>query len=440
MFHGRILAVTIAALATLLAACSLTSPASQAPPPPERAPKAQAPAAGTDLTHRQGAGTEGHAVAPQPLGPQVALLLPLTGREAEAAATVRDGFLTAYYVSATAGRPRVRIYDTGDKSIAEVLGQATSDGVSFIVGPLTREEVAAAAALPGTHPPVLALNFLPAQEQAPSGFYQFALSPEDEARAAARRVLADGHRQGVALAPLGEWGTRVLAAFSQELTAGGGTLIDTARFDPAAFDFAPAVMQALGIDQSNARFELIKSIIGGKLEFQPRRRGDIEFIFQASQAPAARLLRPQIRFYLAGDIPAYATSEAFEPDSTANQDLDGLNFPEMPWTLGSGLADSVRLAARSAWPVDGPPRDRLFAFGFDAYRLLAALRAAPPGTTAAQTGMPVDGLTGELSIDAGGRVRRELEWAQLRNGQPHLLAQPGTSSAPVANTSPEAGR
>jgi uncharacterized protein len=442
MFHGVLriradLALLTIALAMLLAACSLTSPAVQAPPPTAaRTPEPQRRGA-ENGTQGQGARTVPRATAGQPFfGSQVALLLPLRGRQAAAAATVRDGFLTAYYVSATVGRPRVRIYDTGEKSIAEVLGHAIADGAGFIVGPLTREEVAAAAALPATHPPMLALNFLPAGQPAPNGFYQFALSPEDEARAAARRVLADGHRQGVALAPVGDWGTRVLAAFSEELAAGGGTLIESARFDPALFDFAPAITHVLGIDQSNERYELVRSIVGGKLEFQPRRRGDIEFIFEASLAPAARLLRPQIRFYFAGDIPAYATSEAFEPDASSNQDLDGLDFPEMPWTLGSGLADSVRLAARGAWPVDGPPRDRLFAFGFDAYRLVGTLRAAASGTPAAQSAVSVDGLTGELSIDANGRVRRELEWAQLRNGQPRLLAQPGANPAPPA---PEAG-
>jgi uncharacterized protein len=365
------------------------------------------------------------AGAPPAAGPHIALLLPLTGRQASAAATVRDGFLTAYYVSSGGERPRIRIYDTGEAGVAEVVERATHSGANFIVGPLTREEVIAAAALPDSRPPMLALNFLPAGRAAPPGFYQFALSPEDEARAAARRVLADGHRHGVALVPDGDWGTRVLAAFSQELTSGGGALIDTARFDPGLIDYAPAVTRVLGIDQSNARFDLVKSIVGGKLDFQPRRRGDIDFIFEASSAPDARLLRPQIRFYFAGDIPAYATSDAFEPDPNANQDLDGLDFPEMPWTLGSGLADSVRVAARSAWPVGGPPRDRLFAFGFDAYRLLIALRSAPPGGA-----ISVEGLTGQLSLDSDGRVRRELEWAQLRDGEPHPLAPPEQSPTP----------
>jgi uncharacterized protein len=369
--------------------------------------------------------------APVPTGPHVALLLPLSGRQASAGATVREGFLTAYYVSPAGERPRIRIYDTGDASVAEAVDRAVRDGADFIVGPLTREEVTAAAALPATRPPILALNFLPTGERAPAGFYQFALSPEDEARAAARRVLADGHRHGVALAPDGDWGTRVLTAFSEELTAGGGTLIDSARFDPALIDYAPAITRVLGIDQSNERFERLRSLIGGKLEFQPRRRADIDFIFEASSASAARLLRPQIKFYFAGDISAYATSDAFEPDASANQDLDGLDFPEMPWTLGSGLADSVRVAARNAWPVGGPPRDRLFAFGFDAYRLLAALRTAP-----AASAISVEGLTGQLSIDAGGRVRRELEWAELRDGQPRLLPPPGSSPVPQPSSHP----
>ena len=55
---------------------------------------------------------------------------------------MRDGFLTAYYQTAAGERPSVRIYDTGTISIADALAQASSAGANFIVGPLTREEVA----------------------------------------------------------------------------------------------------------------------------------------------------------------------------------------------------------------------------------------------------------------------------------------------------------
>jgi len=355
--------------------------------------------------------------------PHIALLLPVSGRAAAAAISVRDGFMTAYYQTPAEQRPRVRIYDTGAQSVAQALTAAASAGADFIVGPLTREEVVAAADFPGARAPLLALNFLPPERMAPAQLYQYALSPEDEARLAARRVLEDQHRRGVALVPVGDWGTRVLAAFRQELVAGGGDLLATGVIDPGRTDFSDTITEVLRISDSTARYHRLESVLGTKLQFEPRRRNDIEFIFAPAQASVERLLRPQLRFHYAGDIPTYATSDAFEPDLHANEDLDGLIFPDMPWILGGDLADAVRAATQEAWPSGGPHRGRLFAFGFDSFRLAQALRRSGGGA-----GVSVDGLTGHLSIDTERRVRREIGWAQLHNGEPKLL--------PVATNSP----
>jgi outer membrane PBP1 activator LpoA protein len=227
----------------------------------------------------------------------------------------------------------------------------------------------------------------------------------------------------------------VLAAFREELTAGGGSLLAAARFDPLATSYEPAITDVLRIDESAARFKRVESIVGGKLEFQPRRRADIDFIFAPSSAATARLLTPQLKYFFAGNLPTYATSEAYQPNPTADEDLEGLMFPIMPWLLGSGLADSVRLAASSAWPAGGPPRDRLFAFGFDAYRLMMALRSAPASTggQARNVGaISLEGLTGELTIDSSGRVHRGLDWAQVHNGQPRPLPPPSGEQTPAA--------
>ena len=91
-------------------------------------------------------------------------------------------------------------------------------------------------------------------------------------------------------------------------------------------------------------------------------------------------------------------------------------FPDMPWILGGDLADAVRAAAREAWPNGGPYRGRLFAFGFDAFRLAQAL---PHHGVAGS--VSVEGLTGRLSLDADHRVRREIGWAQVHNGELRLL-------------------
>jgi outer membrane PBP1 activator LpoA protein len=63
----------------------------------------------------------------------------------------------------------------------------------------------------------------------------------------------------------------------------------------------------------------------------------------------------------------------------------------------------------------GSLRDRLYAFGFDAYRLVPALRASPPATG------EISGVTGKLHLDGSNRIRRDLDWAQIRNGVPNLL-------------------
>ena len=383
-------------------------PASQVPPvarqaaPPGTTPARPAPA----------------ATAPVAAGSGIALLLPLTGRQAAAATAVRDGFLTAYYSQSAQDRPDLRVYDTTQLTVPAALAQATQDGAGIIVGPLTREEVAAAAAYAGPRPPLLALNAVPGTAPPPGRLCQFALSPEEESRQVARRVVADGHHAGIALVPSGDWGRRVLAAFTQELAAAGGQLLDVATYDAGSTDYAPAISQALRINESEARQKRLESVLGAHLAFQPRRRGDVGFIFSPGQSRAERLLRPQLKFYFAGDVATYATADAFEPDANANQDLDGLIFPDAPWLLGSPLVDGVRDTLNGAWPSGGPRRNILLAFGFDAARLAVALRSLPDTNAA---GVAIDGLTGRLTVAPDGHVLRDLMWAQIRNGEPRVL-------------------
>jgi uncharacterized protein len=355
--------------------------------------------------------------------PHLALILPLSGRTAGPAAQIRDGFMTAWYQMPANSRPRLRVYDSGAAPIADTVAQATAAGAEFIVGPLTREEVLAAADLLTTRPPLLSLNFLPADRPAPERFFQFALSPEDDARAVARYIGGSGRRNGVVIVPEGDWGTRVAAAFDEELRAAGGYVLGQSTYNTAEKDYGAAIMQVLRTDDSRARQQRVQAAIGQKLEFEPRRRADIQFIFMPTQPPlVARLLRPQLRFHLAGDIPTYTLGDAYEPHPTANQEIDGVMFPDMPWMLGEGpLSAEVRAAAVQAYGDSGARRGRLFAFGYDALRIAAALQRG-------QT-VPPQGLTGTLSMDAQGRVRRGLEWVRIKGGAPTPLETAPTAAA-----------
>ena len=196
-------------------------------------------------------------------------------------------------------------------------------------------------------------------------------------------------------------------------------VLASTMIDVTEADYSDRIKQVLAIDQSRARLDRLESLLGTRLQFVPRRRDDIQFIFSPAPAATERLLQPQLRFYYAGGIPAYATSDAFEPDPRANQDIDGLMFPDMPWMLGSPLAEAVRSAATQAWPAGGPSRGRLFAFGFDAYRLAETLRE-----NRAPSSLDLSSLTGQLTLEPDGRIHRQLIWAQLRGGEITELPSP----------------
>jgi outer membrane PBP1 activator LpoA protein len=333
---------------------------------------------------------------------QIALLLPLSGRAEAVGVAVRDGFIAAYLEQAAATRPRLKIYDVAAESVAGAYQHAIADGAAFVVGPLTKEDVAALVPLSAGRP-VLALNFLADSMTAAGNFYQFALLPEDEARSVARRLVADGKLTGVSIVPNGEWGARVGAAFADELTHLGGTLLDSGRYEAGRPDFTDVIKQTLQIH-------------GAKGE-PSTHRADAEFIFVAGTPNAERLILSQLKFHFAGDLPVYATSDSFEPDAGANADLDGLTFPDMPWMVSADpVTGRIRDSVREAWPARTARRDRLYAFGFDAYRLVPALRAK--SLTGADE---IVGVTGKLRLDDHNRIRRELDWAQIRNGVPSPL-------------------
>jgi outer membrane PBP1 activator LpoA protein len=341
---------------------------------------------------------------------QIALLLPLSGRAEAFGVAVRDGFIAAYLQQNAASRPHLKIYDVAAESVASAYNRAIADGAGFVVGPLFKDEVAAVAPVTGGRTPVLALNFLGETVAPPKDFYQFALLPEDEARMVARRMVADGRLNGVAIVPSGEWGTRVAAAFAEELKSLGGTVLDSGRYDPSQVDFSDVIKSVMQLKATRVE--------KGEKPEPPTHRSDAAFIFvAASTAGTARLILPQLKYNYSGDVPVYSTSDSFDPDANANSDIDGMLFPDMPWMISNDpVTTQIRDSVRAAWPARTARRDRLYAFGFDAYRLVPGLRTNTPAASS-----NIAGVTGKLHLDQQNKIRRDLDWAQIRSGAPFVL-------------------
>ena len=344
---------------------------------------------------------------------QVALLLPLSSPQRAAALAIRDGFLAAHLRSAGSNATAIRIYDTAQGGTQAAYLRAQLDGADFIVGPLLPRDVEQVITQAG-FVPTLALNF--AQTATPSlrSFYQFSLSPDDEARVIADAMALGGATTAIAFVPNSDRGRRTLATFRAEFESRGGQLLDYAGYDTSSQEFSQAIMSILNITRSNQRERRLNANLGVPIEFEPRRRQDVDAIFiAADDARAGRLLAPQLRFNFAGDIPTFATSEVYDPtDAAGANDLNGLIFADAPALIAPDAnAADLRRDLQQYWPQRGDQM-RLYGMGFDAYRLVDSLYNGE------RSAWPVRGMSGDLSLGTDGRVHRTLPLAQFRNGRP----------------------
>ncbi|MEM6640785.1 MAG: penicillin-binding protein activator, partial [Pseudomonadota bacterium] len=356
----------------------------------------------------------------------VAVLLPLSGRYAGTAAAVRDGLLAAYIADdSRISRPAIRFYDTASADAVSLLQRAVSDGAQFAIGPLLKDQVdAVAAATPNL--PVLALNTTSADGSVTPSVFQFSLAPEHEAAAVAERAVAEGYTRAVALVPDSAWGERLLQAFNARLVELGGDVLTYETYQARDSDFAVPIRTMLHLNHSRERWRQVSAVTGLKLEFEPRRRRDAQFAFVATNPRQGRLIRPAFKYHFAEDMPIFATSAAYEDDADANgRDIDGLKFADMPWVISDGEnASGVRDAFSRHWPSRVLRRDRLYAMGYDAYRLIPQLIASDTWLD------PWPGVTGRLTLDAGGRIERKLDVAEIRGGTAIQLETLPTPLAP----------
>jgi outer membrane PBP1 activator LpoA protein len=114
-------------------------------------------------------------------------------------------------------------------------------------------------------------------------------------------------------------------------------VLETAHYEAARADFSDIIRDSLQVHTVKGE--------------PSTHRTDVSFVFIAGNAEsAARLIVPQLKFHYAGDIPVYATSDSFEPTQVANEDIDGLMFPDMPWMISSDPGVVHSCAMRCARP------------------------------------------------------------------------------------------
>ena len=403
----------------------------------------------------------------------IAAFLPLSGRLEGVGKAIREGIMAAYYddISNQNITPNIQFFDAANQDINVLYDQAASAGIELIIGPLDKKHVASISARESLPVPVLALNSPeadqkpssdiptdsiadsaseltleqkpdpssdsaaepnselnpnlspdeelnlpdPAQvvsefedEQSPSNIFYFGLAIESEAKQVAERAWRDGHRRALIIAPSSTWGNRGVDAFRETWQELGGELVDDKRYQDQR-SYSKLIEGAVGVDKSKNRKRQLQRLLGTNIEFEPRRRKDIDFVFLLAYPSQARQFMPLLAFHYASDIPVYATSQAYSNDTKIGlSDLNGLRFTTMPWHFDNELNERQAMQSHGD---NKAPYQSLYALGVDAYHMYPRLEQLQIIQQA-----QFYGTTGRIRLSEDNVIERTQTWAEIRGG------------------------
>ena len=345
-----------------------------------------------------------------PLPNRISMLLPLSGPFSDVGNAVRDGFLAAWYSARQRGEPvpgTLEFLDTAAESVQSVYSRLSLDEPQLVIGPLLRDKVDEMIELQ-PELPVLTLNYSPDGKTA-GNVTQFGLNPGDEIDQLIALALARGWRSVMVVRQEEDWTSRVSQQFVSKWQSMGGIFVVAAVYTNER-DVARSVERALGLRDSKTRRRSFEKMFNARMQFEPRRRQDVDFIVLLSGAEAARLIRPVLSFHRADDLPVVSISRVYDHtvDEGKNTDLNDVLFTEIPWF-------TEPLTIRELTGLTGDDIfSRMHALGVDSWHLLPWLNAMRADADAG-----FFGVTGRLSINRSAVVR-QLDWATVRQGRLHM--------------------
>ncbi|MFY7237209.1 penicillin-binding protein activator [Enterobacter cloacae complex sp. IR5450] len=326
-------------------------------------------------------------------------------------------------VATTSANPgaELKIYDTSAQPLDQVLAQVQQDGASIVVGPLLKNNVEALMKS-NTTLNVLALN-QPEQVQNRANICYFALSPEDEARDAARHIHEQGKQAPLLLIPRSTLGDRVANAFAQEWQTLGGGVVLQQKFGSAS-ELRAGVNGGAGIALNgspvSASLPQQQSVTIGGLtipapptDAQISGGGKVDSAYIVATPEEIAFIKPMIVMRNGSQSGATLYASSRSAQGTAGPDfrleMEGLQYSEIPMLAGSNpqLMQQALGAVRNDYSLA-----RLYAMGVDAWALanhFTQMRQVP--------GFELNGNTGDLTADQDCVINRRLSWLKYQQGQ-----------------------
>ncbi|HCM9193726.1 TPA: penicillin-binding protein activator [Enterobacter cloacae subsp. dissolvens] len=326
-------------------------------------------------------------------------------------------------VATTSANPgaELKIYDTSSQPLDQVLAQVQQDGASIVVGPLLKNNVEELMKS-NTALNVLALN-QPEQVQNRANICYFALSPEDEARDAARHIHEQGKQSPLLLIPRSTLGDRVANAFAEEWQKLGGGIVLQQKFGSVS-ELRAGVNGGAGIALNgspvSASLPQQQSVTIGGLtipapptDAQIGGSGKVDAAYIVATPQEIAFIKPMIAMRNGSQSGATLYASSRSAQGTAGPDfrleMDGLQYSEIPMLAGSNpaLMQQALSTVRNDYSLA-----RLYAMGVDAWALanhFTQMRQVP--------GFELNGNTGDLTATQDCVINRKLSWLKYQQGQ-----------------------
>lgn len=312
---------------------------------------------------------------------QIAVLLPFTGKYKFVSQQIRNGIMKAFFASDQT--IKLKFYDSSDlENLENIYTLAKQDGADRIIGPLRKEAIQELARFQDKN--LLALNNIEG-----TAFTKFSLkSANPDIQMLTKFQQLGYHRIGI-LTNDAKRSFNHAKLLEQTLKQAGF------RAEVSVYpNNHPRLREALGLliheEQSNARKNNLRWLLGEKLHFFPRTRQDLDAIVIFDDAARMAVFRPQFDFYEL-NIPVFGSTD-LTPDHfqeiPRNRDLNRVSFLTYPAVLSPENLDS-----------------KFEAYGWDSFQI--TLHAESLHNDACLT----NAKTGILSLE-NGEIKQTLIWAK----------------------------
>jgi len=279
---------------------------------------------------------------------RIALLLPLTGENADIGQSIANATQLAM-LDIQATNIRITTYDTSAGSVAAARS-ALADGNRLVLGPLLSENVREAAQVTGPAG-VPIISFSNDSSVAKSNVFLMGQLPSQSIARVVSYARGQGLSRFAGLVPDNEYGIRSSSALKSAIAQSGGTLTGIAKYDRNSGSVAAAV----GALKNGAPYDAVLIADTGRAAVAAAP------ILRRDGSKGARFLGTELwntEGALAGNPSIRGAWFASVSDSLYNQYADKYRarFGKAPFRLSSLGYDAVLLTARIAkdWKVGSP--------------------------------------------------------------------------------------